>query len=106
MLVPEAEVTEADDGERFLAVLDQALAALGRSHVPFLLIGGIGSAVFGRDRGTRDIDVLVRPEAARHAARARCARRGGVRDPDRERALVVQGLQGRGAGRRDLPVGP
>ena len=35
------------------------------AEIPFLLIGGIGSAVYGRDQGTRDIDVFVRPETAR-----------------------------------------
>jgi predicted nucleotidyltransferase len=59
------EVTEADDGDLFLRVLDEALEALGRADIPFLLIGGIGSAVYGRDQGTRDIDVFVRPEMAR-----------------------------------------
>lgn len=67
MRLPETviEVTEADDGDLFLRVLDEALDALGRANIPFLLIGGIGSAVYGRDQGTRDIDVFVRPETAR-----------------------------------------
>ena len=65
MLVPETaveprEVTEADDGDLFLTVLDEALAAVRGAGVPFLLIGGIGSAVYGRDRSTRDIDLFVR----------------------------------------------
>jgi predicted nucleotidyltransferase len=59
------EVTEADNGDLFLRVLDQALDALGKAGIPFLLIGGVGSAVYGRDQGTRDIDVFVRPETAR-----------------------------------------
>ena len=59
------EVTEADNGDLFLRVLDQALDALNEAEIPFLLIGGIGSAVYGRDQGTRDIDVFVRPETAR-----------------------------------------
>jgi predicted nucleotidyltransferase len=58
------EVTEADDVETFLTVLDEALDAVRGADIPFLLIGGIGSAVFGRDRGTRDIDLFVRPEMA------------------------------------------
>ena len=64
MRMPETavEVTEADDGDLFLRVLDQALDALNQAEIPFLLIGGIGSAVYGRDQGTRDIDVFVRPE--------------------------------------------
>jgi predicted nucleotidyltransferase len=67
MRLPETaiEVTEADDGDLFLRVLDEALDALNRADIPFLLIGGIGSAVYGRDQGTRDIDVFVRPETAR-----------------------------------------
>jgi predicted nucleotidyltransferase len=66
MRVPHAqpEVTEAVDVDLFLAVLDEALEALERAEIPFVLIGGIGSAVFGRDRGTRDIDLFVRPEMA------------------------------------------
>jgi predicted nucleotidyltransferase len=67
MRLPETaiEVTEADDGDLFLRVLDEALDALHTADIPFLLIGGIGSAVYGRDQGTRDIDVFVRPEASR-----------------------------------------
>ena len=67
MRLPETaiEVTEADDGDLFLRVLDEALDALHTADIPFLLIGGIGSAVFGRDQGTRDIDVFVRPETSR-----------------------------------------
>lgn len=72
MPVPEAavEITEADDGDLFLAVLDEALDAMRATETPFLLIGGIGSAVYGRDRGTRDIDLFVRPENARRALEA------------------------------------
>lgn len=59
------EVTEEIDGDLFLTVLDDALDSLEEAEIPFVLIGGIGSAVFGRDRGTRDIDLFVRPETAR-----------------------------------------
>ena len=67
MSLPETaiEVTEADNCDLFLRVLDEALDALGKADIPFLLIGGVGSAVYGRDQGTRDIDVFVRPETAR-----------------------------------------
>lgn len=66
MATPETltEVTEADDTDLFLSVLDDALDALREAEIPHLLIGGIGSAVYGRDRGTRDIDLFVRPETA------------------------------------------
>lgn len=59
------EVTEAVDGDLFLAVLDETIGALEGAGISYLLIGGIGSAVFGRDRGAKDIDLFVRPEAAR-----------------------------------------
>ncbi len=67
MRVPQAstEVTEAVDGDLFLTVLDEALGALEEAGISYLLIGGIGSAVFGRDRGAKDIDLFVRPETAR-----------------------------------------
>ncbi len=67
MRLPEAatEITEADDVDLFLHVLDEAVDALNGARIPFLFIGGIGSAVYGRDQGTRDIDVFVRPETAR-----------------------------------------
>ena len=67
MSLPEAktEITEADDVDLFLRVLDEAVEALTGAAIPFLFIGGIGSAVYGRDQGTRDIDVFVRPETAR-----------------------------------------
>ncbi|HET7236075.1 MAG TPA: nucleotidyltransferase [Actinomycetota bacterium] len=75
MLVPETvseptEITEADDGDLFLTVLDDAMAAMRAADIPFLLIGGIGSAVYGRDRSTRDIDLFVRPESAPRAVQA------------------------------------
>src|SRR5262245_61814895 len=67
MRVPEttSEVTEADDVGLFLRVLDETIDTLDATRIPYLFIGGIGSAVYGRDQGTRDIDVFVRPETAR-----------------------------------------
>jgi predicted nucleotidyltransferase len=62
---PTTEITEADDVDLFLRVLDDTIDALEAARIPFLFIGGIGSAVYGRDQGTRDIDVFVRPESAR-----------------------------------------
>src|SRR5437762_2344753 len=51
----------------FLAVLKEALATLADHDVPFLVIGGVASAVWGRPRYTQDIDVLVRPHDAKRA---------------------------------------
>ena len=72
MSLPETttEVTEADDVDLFLRVLDDTIDTLAASRIPYLFIGGIGSAVYGRDQGTRDIDVFVRPETARRVLEA------------------------------------
>lgn len=53
-----------------LGVLDQAVEALRRHDVSFLMIGGIASSVWGRDRGTTDIDIFVRPESIDTALQA------------------------------------
>jgi hypothetical protein len=50
--------------DSFLHVLDEAVAAALRTDEPFAIIGELGSAAFGRDRGTRDIDLFVRPGGA------------------------------------------
>jgi predicted nucleotidyltransferase len=73
MLAPEtasknAPVDHGDD--RLPVVLDETMAVLRAADIQFLLIGGVGSCVFGRDRGTRDIDVFLRPESAENALSA------------------------------------
>lgn len=78
MLAPETASTTASvdhgDGDRLPVVLDETMAALSAADIQFLLIGGVGSCVFGRDRGTQDIDVFVRPESAENALSALAAR--------------------------------
>jgi len=78
MLAPETASKNASvdhgDGDRLPVVLDETMAALRAADTQFLLIGGVGSCVFGRDRGTRDIDVFVRPESAENALSALAAR--------------------------------
>lgn len=78
MLAPETASKNAPvdhgDGDRLPLVLDDTMGALREAGIQFLLIGGIGSCVFGRDRGTRDIDVFVRPESAENALSALAAR--------------------------------
>jgi hypothetical protein len=49
--------------DALLEVLDDTVDALRSADIPFLMIGGVASTVWGRDRGTADIDVFVRPEA-------------------------------------------
>jgi predicted nucleotidyltransferase len=51
----------------FLEVLRDVLAALDADGIPFMVIGGVASAVWGRPRYTRDIDVLVRPHDAKRS---------------------------------------
>lgn len=61
---PPPDGREVDEG-RFLTVLEEAIAALEAKDIPYLLMGGLSSATLGRPRGTNDIDLFVRPEAAR-----------------------------------------
>ena len=56
----------ADETDPVLRVLDRTLDVVRSAEVPFLVIGEIASAVWGRDRGTNDIDLFVRPEASPH----------------------------------------
>ena len=55
------EKTEVEEPV-LLAVLRDAQDALDTAGVPFVLIGGIPSAVYGRPRATHDLDVLVKSE--------------------------------------------
>jgi len=62
-----AEVAEHDEA-RFIAVLDDAVAAVEAAGLPYLLMGGIAAACHGRPRWTHDVDLLVRPTDARAGA--------------------------------------
>src|SRR4051812_5526349 len=55
------------DEQAFPMVLGEAIAALERNEVPYAVIGGVASSGLGRQRATRDIDLLVKPEDARRA---------------------------------------
>ncbi|MDQ3940747.1 MAG: nucleotidyltransferase family protein [Actinomycetota bacterium] len=55
------EKSEVDE-ETLLAVLSDAQDALASSDIPYLLIGGIPSAVYGRPRSTEDLDIFIKPE--------------------------------------------
>ena len=59
-----AEAHELDQ-RAVAAVLRDAVAALEEAGTPYLLIGGLASAVLGRPRFTADIDLFVRREDAR-----------------------------------------
>jgi predicted nucleotidyltransferase len=53
-----------------METLREAVAALEGSDVRYVLIGGLGSSVYGRPRSTEDVDVLVRPDDASPALEA------------------------------------
>jgi predicted nucleotidyltransferase len=48
------------ESERLLAVMDDAVGALGAADITFLLIGGLATSMLGRGRGVTDIDLFVR----------------------------------------------
>ena len=54
---------EAEE-QAFVNVLTQTVRTLDDTGVPYVLMGGIGSASHGRPRWTHDIDVFIRPEDA------------------------------------------
>ena len=56
----------AAEEQRFLGVFDATISAIEGAGIPYVLMGGVASATVGRPRVTRDIDVFVRPEDARH----------------------------------------
>jgi predicted nucleotidyltransferase len=56
----------AAEETRFLAVFDATISTIEDADIPYVLMGGVASATVGRPRVTRDIDMFVRPEDARH----------------------------------------
>ncbi|HEX7167708.1 MAG TPA: nucleotidyltransferase [Acidimicrobiales bacterium] len=63
-VVPSWDEEEEANFVRVLAETDKTLDA---AAIPFVLMGGIGSASHGRPRWTHDIDVFIRPEDANRA---------------------------------------
>lgn len=61
------------DEETFQCILGEAIDALEAKELPYVFIGGIASALHGRPRWTRDIDLFVRPEDARRTIDALAA---------------------------------
>lgn len=49
------------DTALFYTVFDDAISALDRASVPYLVGGGIAAKAFGRERVTHDIDFFVKP---------------------------------------------
>jgi predicted nucleotidyltransferase len=65
--------------EVYVAVLRSVTRTLDETGLPWALLGGVASAVYGRPRWTYDIDAFVRPHDARPALEA-LARRGFATD--------------------------
>ncbi|HVM08667.1 MAG TPA: nucleotidyltransferase [Acidimicrobiales bacterium] len=58
---------DENEEANFCAILAETVGTLDDAGIPFVLMGGIGSASHGRPRWTHDIDVFVRPEDAKRA---------------------------------------
>jgi predicted nucleotidyltransferase len=65
-----ASAALVSDDSKLMDALDVAVAALRGEGIPFLMIGGVASTVWGRDRGTTDVDLFVRPEAVQAVTEA------------------------------------
>ncbi|MDQ3953786.1 MAG: nucleotidyltransferase family protein [Actinomycetota bacterium] len=61
---------EADDDAGLRAVLSDVVDAVEGEGIPYLAIGGLASATYGRPRPTKDIDVFVKPEDAERCLKA------------------------------------
>jgi len=75
----------------FLAVLRQVIEAFDREDVPFLVIGGVASAVWGRPRWTQDIDVMVRSVDAKRALDALAG--AGFATQETDQHWIYKGLK-------------
>jgi predicted nucleotidyltransferase len=69
MLARTTSLNEWEGGEVpdavFIRILDEAQQAAEHSGVPYLFMGGLASAAYGRPRWTHDIDLFVRPDDVR-----------------------------------------
>lgn len=57
----------SENSSRFRRVLGEAVEAVDKTGLPFLVLGGIASSLVGRPRWTHDIDFLTMPNDARAA---------------------------------------
>ncbi|MDQ3680786.1 MAG: nucleotidyltransferase [Actinomycetota bacterium] len=55
------------DDDVFLRVLDEAVEAIEKQGISYVLMGGMVSRAAGRPRDTHDLDFLVRPDDAKTA---------------------------------------
>ena len=80
------------DEETFLEVLDEAAAALEASGVPFAAMGGLASAMYGRQRWTHDADFFLRD---RHdaATALESMRRAGFETQQTDENWLYKGIK-------------
>ncbi len=61
---------ESDDNEIYDSVLREVVETVENEGLPYVAIGGLATAVFGRPRPTKDIDLMVKPEDAERCLKA------------------------------------
>ena len=66
-----ADITrESDDDVTYRRVLAEVIDAVEAEGLPYVAIGGLATAVFGRPRPTKDIDLFVKPDDADRCVKA------------------------------------
>ncbi len=60
----ESKTRHSDDDQTFGAVLREVIESVEAEGLSYLAIGGLATAVFGRPRPTKDIDLFVKPDDA------------------------------------------
>lgn len=60
-------LVEGVEAETLTAVIRDAVAALEDAEVPYALMGGLASSIYGRPRATADIDLFVKIDDAMRA---------------------------------------
>jgi predicted nucleotidyltransferase len=61
---PHAITPSLGERDAFVATLHEAVQAMERASIDYLVMGGVSSATLGRPRSTHDIDLFVRPDGA------------------------------------------
>ena len=79
------------DESSFQSVLRDAVQAIEGGGIPFLILGGIASALVGRPRWTHDIDFLVLPDDALRALQA--LRQAGFETEETDPVWIYKGFK-------------
>jgi predicted nucleotidyltransferase len=76
--------TENEAEETFRSVLSDAVEAIEQEEIPYVLIGGLATAAYGRPRPTKDVDFLVRLDDTDRTIKALEKAGFESEDPDEE----------------------